>query len=101
MIEVKLLVDCIDYDSVVDLLMPVVGDKLQVKGGIVGKIGGKKEKLTKMAHKLLGKVSQEKKDQTIVDLATKKQAMIVEKVSAVAAKKGIGVQICDISVRKI
>ena len=77
MIEVKLLVDCIDYDSVVDLLMPVVGDKLQAKGGIVGKIGGKKEKLTKMAHKLLGKVSQEKKDQTIVDLATKKQAMIV------------------------
>ena len=66
-----------------------------------GKIGGKKEKLTKMAHKLLGKVSQEKKDQTIVDLATKKQAMIIEKVSAVAAKKGIGVQICDISVRKI
>ena len=101
MIEVKLLVDCIDYDSVVDLLMPVVGDKLQAKGGIVGKIGGKKEKLTKMAHKLLGKVSQEKKDQTIVDLATKKQAMIIEKVSAGAAKKGIGVQICDISVRKI
>ena len=33
MIEVKLLVDCIDYDSVVDLLMPVVGDKLQAKGG--------------------------------------------------------------------
>ncbi len=101
MIEVKILVDCIDYDSVVDLLMPVVGDKLQAKGGIVGKIGGKEEKLTKLTHKLLGKVSQEKKDQTIVDLATKKKAMIMEKAAAVAEKQGVGVQICDIDIRKI
>lgn len=101
MIEVKLLVDCIDYDSVVDLLMPVVGDKLQAKGGIVGKIGSKRETLTNLAHKLLGKVGQEKKDQTIANLAAKKRDVIMEKVSDIAAKKGIGVQICDISVRKI
>lgn len=101
MVEVKLLIDHIDYDSLVDLLMPLVVDSLQAKGGIVGKIGSKEEKLTKMAHKLLGRMSQEKKDDKLVDLAAKKRDVIIEKISDAAEKKGIGVQICDISVRKI
>ena len=101
MVEVKLLIDHIDYDSLVDLLMPLVVDSLQAKGGIVGKIGSKEGKLAKMAHKLLGRMSQEKKDGKLVDLAAKKRDVIIEKLSDAAEKKGIGVQICDISVRKI
>lgn len=101
MIEVKILVDIIDYDSIVDLLMPVVGEKLQAKGGLAGKIGSKTEKLAQKAHKLLSKMSQEKKDQTIVNLAAKKRAVIIEKVSTLAEKKGVHVQIYDISVQKI
>ena len=34
-------------------------------------------------------------------IAAKKRSLIVEKVSALAEKKGVTVQICDISVRKI
>lgn len=101
MMEVKLLIDHIDYDSLVELLMPLVADTLQAKGGIVGKIGSKEEKLAKMAHKLLGRMSQEKKDGKLVELAAKKRDVIIEKISDAAEKKGIGVQICDISVRKI
>ena len=101
MIEVKILVDDIDYDSVADLLMPIVGDKLQEKGGIVGKLGSKKERLSGVAHKVLGKMSQEKKDQTVVNLATKKHDLIIEKISGLVAKKGIGVKIKDVSIRKV
>ena len=101
MIEVRLLVDDIDYDSVADLLMPIVGDKLQEKGGIVGKLGSKQDKLSHVAHKVLGKMSKEKKDQTVVNLAVKKHDLIIEKLSAIVKKKGIGIKIHDVSVRKL
>ena len=88
MLEVKLLISDLDYDGVVDLVVPAVSQKLSAKGGLVGRIAGKKEKLLAAAHRFLA-------------IAAKKRSRIVEKVSALAEKKGVTVQICDISVRKI
>lgn len=42
MLEVKLLISDLDYDGVVDLVVPAVSQKLGAKGGLVGRIAGKR-----------------------------------------------------------
>ena len=101
MLEVKLLISDLDYDGVVDLVVPAVSQKLGAKGGLVGRKERKKEKLLAAAHRFLAKKDQDQRDQFVADIAAKKRSLIVEKVSALAEKKGVTVQICDISVRKI
>lgn len=101
MLEVKILISHLDYDGVVDMAVPLVSEKLSAKGGLMGKVAGKKEKLLKMAHKFLSQKDQEERDQLVADLVTKKRSLIVEKAAGFAEKKGVNVQICDISVRKI
>ena len=56
MLEVKLLISDLDYDGVVDLVVPAVSQKLGAKGGLVGRIAGKKEKLLAAAHRFLAKM---------------------------------------------
>ena len=101
MIEVKILVDSIDYDGIAEMLVPLVAEKLEAKGGLVGKVvGSKKEFATNMARKVLAKMSQEKKDELVVELLTKKRDLLMSKAAGIAEKKGIGVQIYDISATK-
>ena len=101
MIEVKILVDSIDYDGIAEMLVPVVAEKLEDKGGLLGKIAGKKKEFaTGAARKVLAKMSQKKKDELVVELMNKKRAVLMEKAADLAAKKGIGVKICDISAER-
>ena len=51
MLEVKILLSDLDYDGVADLVVPLVSDRLAAKGGLIGKIAGKKEELLKAVHK--------------------------------------------------
>ena len=53
MLEVKILLSDLDYDDVADLVVPLVSDRLAAKGGLIGKIAGKKEELLKAVHKFL------------------------------------------------
>ena len=62
---------------------------------------GQRAELLRMAHKFLDKKNQDERDQLVADMAAKKRSLIVEKVSELAEKKGVTVQICDISVKKI
>ena len=101
MLEIKLLVDEVDYDGLADLILPIVADKLEEKGGLVGKLAGKKEYIGQKLHRLLQKWGREKTEAKAVDLATKKRDLLIEKATAAAAKKGISVNIRDIAVRKI
>lgn len=101
MLEVKLLIDELDYDAVLDLALPILADKLEEKGGLAGKVAGKKEYIGQKLHRLLQKWGREKTEAKAVDLATKKRDLLIEKATAAAAKKGISVNIRDIAVRKI
>lgn len=101
MLEIKILVSDIDYDGVVDMALPKVADKLTAKGGLLSKLAGRKDKLGDIAHKFIKKKGQSGMEETIANLATKKRSMIMEKASQIAAKKGIGVQILGIDVKKI
>ena len=101
MLEVKLLISDLDYDGVVDLVVPAVAKKLRTRKGLVGRLAWKQEELLRMAHKFLNQKDQDERDRFVADMAAKKRSLIVEKVSALVEKKGVNVQICDISVKKI
>ena len=101
MLEVKILLSDLDYDDVADLVVPLVSDRLAAKGGLIGKIAGKKEELLKAVHKFLSQMDQDERDQFLAELVTKERSLIIEKAADFAEKKGVKVQICDISVKKV
>lgn len=101
MLEIKILISDLDYDGLADLAVPLVSDQLAAKGGLIGKIAGKKEDLQKAVHKFLSHKDQDERDQLLADLAARERSLMMEKAAGFAEKKGVKVQICDISVRKI
>ena len=46
-------------------------------------------------------MDQDERDQFLAELVTKERSLIIEKAADFAEKKGVKVQICDISVKKI
>ncbi|MBQ0037078.1 MAG: hypothetical protein KBS74_00210 [Clostridiales bacterium] len=101
MIEVRILVDSVDYDSVAELLVPMVAENLEAKGGLMGKlVGSKKEFAANTARKVLGKMSQDKKNELVVDLINKKRNLLKSKIGEAMANKGIKAKICSISAKK-
>ena len=104
MIELKILVDNIDYDSLADVLVPLVTEKMKdgEKGGILGGILAKNPAAaTAMAHTLLKTMSQEKKDELLVELAAKHRDKLLGKGRGLLNKRGIRLELCDISAKKL
>ena len=101
MLEIKLYVSDIDYDGIVDMALPRVTDKLSKKGTFLGKMIKKKEKsLGKLAHKFLKKKGSDGTEQLIADLAEKKRSLLIDKASDIVIKKGIGLRVVGIDVKK-
>ena len=104
MIELKILVDNIDYDSLTDLLVPLIAEKMKdgEKGGLLGSILAKNPgTAASMAHTLLKTMSQEKRDEMLVQLAGKYRDKLMQKGRDVLRDKGIGLELCDIAVKKV
>ena len=84
MIELKILVDDIDYNSLTELLVPLLAEKLEKegKGGILGGVlSGNRGMAVSMARTLLN--------------------TMLQKGRALAAKNGIRLQLCDVAAKKI
>ena len=96
MIELKILIDEIDYDSVADFLVPLLVEKLKKEDrtGLFGSV-------LSGNSGLLEKLPQEKKDELVVQLLTKNRDKLLETGRTAAAKNGIRLQICDVSAKKI
>jgi len=65
MLELRILVDDIDYDSIAEYLIPAVAEKLrrEEKGGILGNVlAGNPDVAASVARTVLGTMSQEQKD---------------------------------------
>ena len=104
MIELKILIDEIDYDSVADFLVPLLVEKLKKEDrtGLFGSVlSGNSAMASIMARGLLEKLPQEKKDELVVQLLTKNRDKLLETGRTAAAKNGIRLQICDVSAKKI
>ena len=101
MLEIRVLVDDIDYDSVVELLAPLAAEKMEAKGGVLGLLGRNSESLTGIVRQVLKSMSQEKKDEFLLQLLEEKKDTVLGKANKVAAKTGVGVKVLDISGRRL
>ena len=98
MLELRILVDDIDYDSIAEYLIPAVEEK----GGILGNVlAGNPDMAASVARTVLGTMSQEQKDQLLVQLVTKNREKLLDKGNQAVRSRGIGVQLCDVAVRKL
>ena len=96
MIEVRLVLDEIDYD-----LLPLAADKMEEKGGVLGLLGRNREGLGGVARHLLKTMSQEKRDELLLQLLNEKKQLILTKANQKAAEEMLGVRILDASAQKI
>ena len=104
MIEVKILIDNIEYDSVAEFLVPLLAESMKKgeKGGILGSVlANNPDMASSMARTVLNKMSQEKKDELLLQMLNKHRDKILQKGRKVLAKKKIGVELCDISAHKV
>ena len=103
MLELKILIDELDYDSVAELLVPALAESMAQdrKSGILGGVlSNNQEILTSMARTLLHTMSQDKRDELLVQLINKNRDKLLEKGRAAAAQKGVQVKLCDVTARK-
>ena len=104
MIELKILIDELDYDSIADYLIPALAESMakERKGGVLGGVlAGNPEVFTSMARTLLHTMSQEKRDELLVQQLNKNRDKLLQKGSALAEKNGIKLHLYDVSARKI
>ena len=102
MLELKILIDDIDYNSVTELLVPLLAEKLEKdgKGGILGNVlAGNTNMAVSMARTLLNTMPQEKKDELVV--VTKNRDKLLQKGGELAAKNGVRLRLCDIAAKKL
>ena len=53
MLEVKLLISELDYDGLVDIIVPIAAAKAAGKGGLLGRLASSRERISAAAHKFL------------------------------------------------
>ena len=101
MIELTVRLDNIDYDSVAEFLIPLLSDKID-RGGILGSMLAKNpEMATGVFKTILNKMTQEQRDELVVQQIQKNRDSLIRKGAQAAAKNGISMQISDISARKL
>ena len=101
MIEVRLVLDEIDYDLLAERLLPLAADKMEEKGGVLGLLGRNRDGLGSVARHLLKTMSQDKRDELLLQLLSEKKQTILAKANQKAAEEKLGVKVLDASVRKI
>ena len=69
MIELKILLDEVDYRSLSEVLIPALAESMAKDGGVLGgMLSQNKELAASMARTVLDKMPQEKKDELLVQL---------------------------------
>lgn len=101
MLELRVLIDELDYDSLADFLVPILAEKLEEKGGFRAMIGKNRDALSGVAKQLLSSMSQEKKDELLIQLLREKKGFVLNKTNEAAARQGIGAKVLDVEVKKI
>ena len=100
MIEVKVLLDDIDYESIAESMVPVVKEKLAENSNSFGGFVGKhlpESALNGAANGFLKFLSQKQKDELALKLIKKYEKRIIETLRGAAADRGISVDIKELS----
>ena len=80
MIELKILLDEVDYRSLSEVLIPALAESIAKDGGVLGgMLSQNKELAASMARTVLDKMPQEKKDELLVQLLNRNRDKLLEK----------------------
>lgn len=101
MIEIRAVIDDIDYDLLTEFLLPIIAEKLEEKGGFRALIAKNKDALSTFAKQMITSMPQEMKDEFLLQLLDEKKSIVLDKANNKARKHEIGVRILDIDARKI
>ncbi len=101
MIELRLLVDEVDYEDLIRFLAPLLADKMKEKGGLAALLGGRKEALTAMALQKIKSMGQAERDELLLRLIAEKSDMLVDKLNRTAAKESVGIHVSSLTARKL
>ncbi|MBE6971850.1 MAG: hypothetical protein E7446_07020 [Ruminococcaceae bacterium] len=101
MIEIRAVIDDIDYESLTEFLLPIIADKLEEKGGFRALIAKSTDSLSGFAKQMIASMPQEKKDELLLQLLHEKKSLVLDKVNDKAKDYEIGVRILDIDARNI
>lgn len=101
MLEIRAVIDDLDYDSLADFLVPILAEKLEEKGGFRALIAKNKDALSGVAKQLLSSMSQEKKDELLLQLLCEKKGLLLAKANDAVAHRGIRAKVLDLEVKKI
>ena len=102
MIELKILVDEIDYSSLADVLVPLLAAGMKDgKGGILGDVLAKNpDTAVSMARTILSKMSQEKKDELLLQMLEKYRDKLLTAGENALTKHGVHLRLCGYSAEK-
>ena len=101
MLEIRLVLDDLDYDSLAEFLLPLFAEKLKEQGGFRAMIAKNEDALASFAKQLLSSMSQEKKDELLIQLLREKKGVVLTKTNEAADRRGIGARVLDLEVKKI
>lgn len=104
MIEVKILLDDIDYSSIAESMIPVVKEKLAENDNFIGGLIGKhvpESALNGAVNGFLKFLSQKQKDELALSMIKKYKEKIVKMLQNAAADKGIDVTIKELSTNMV
>ena len=97
MIELKLLVEEIDYESLSDTLVPLLVGSMKGSGILGDVLAGNSDLAVSMARSLLRRMPEEKKNELLLQLLEKNNAKVLEALEREAAKAGVKLKLAGLS----
>lgn len=104
MVEIKMIVNNIDYSGIAELVMPIVKDKLSENDNGIGKLIGKhvpEAALNGAINGFLKFLTPEQKDEIAFSLVSKYQDKIVDIIQSTASGKGVNLTVQELSVKRL
>ena len=97
MLSLTLTISDVDYDSLFDLLMPVIVSQMNAKGhGLWGDLLSKSQSVTgPMARAFWNRLPREKKEEMVVNFLNGNRFKIKETLEQEAKKNGISLTVAD------
>ena len=100
MIELTIRVDSINYTDLAELLLPMLSDRLP-KDGLMGRLLNSPERAESLVKEILGRMSQEQKDELLVKYINQNSYKAMDKLEDAAARNGVSMKPGKISAKTL
>ncbi|MBR6521114.1 MAG: hypothetical protein IKT47_00430 [Oscillospiraceae bacterium] len=100
MIELTIRVDSINYTDLSELLLPMLSDRLP-KDGLMGRLLNSPERAESLVKEILGRMSQEQKDELLVKYINQNSDKAMDKLEDMAARNGVSMKLGKISAKTL